>query len=181
MPRPGAWGVEEPTVGRSMHVMSVMHITTPGLTGARKDAGFHSTWMGTVRICVMVDDVTSMRPQGQGELGGHQVSRRYAPPSLNPGKGSGGPVVLKRQGVRSFLSSRLPRRFRTHVQTRWSRISAPKSPGVTSRRLAQTMHQHPPSAKERRMLQVNGVEGMGPNCHASRVSHVSIVGGVVSQ
>ena len=70
-PRPVARGVEGPTVGGTMQTMSVMQIMTPGLTGARKDAGFHSTWMGMVRILILVDDVSSMRPQGRGQIGGH--------------------------------------------------------------------------------------------------------------
>ena len=88
-PRPAARGVEGSAGGETMHIISVMQITTPYLTGAGKDAGFHSTWMGMVRILVVVDDVTSMRPQARGETGGHQVLIRYAPPRLNPGKGSG--------------------------------------------------------------------------------------------
>ena len=49
-----------------MHTMSVMQITTPALTGAGYDAGFHNKWMGAVRILILVDDISSMRPQAQG-------------------------------------------------------------------------------------------------------------------
>ena len=70
-PCPAVRGVEGPTMGETMQTMSVMQITTPGLTGARKDAGFHNKWMGVVRILILVDDVLSMRPQARGQIGGH--------------------------------------------------------------------------------------------------------------
>ena len=132
-----------------MQTVIIMQTTTPGLTGARKDAGVHNKDMGAVRILILVDGVLSMRPQARGLIGGHWASRGYAVPKLNPKKDGGGPIVIKWQVIRSLLANHLSRRFRAHIQTLWLNvgISAPKPLGVPIRRLVQIMHQQTTSAE----------------------------------
>ena len=113
-----ARGVEEPTMGGTIHTMSIMQITTPGLTGAKKDAGLQNRRMSAVRILPLIDEVASRRLQAGWQIGGHHAPDGYNIPIVHAGKGSGGSIILEWELISTFLASLFSRRFRAHIQTR---------------------------------------------------------------
>ena len=135
-PRPAARGVEGPTMGEAMQTVNVIQITTPDLTGARKDAGFHIRRMGVVGIFILIYDVLSVRLKARGRIGGHQAPRGYNVPKIHPEKGCGVPIVLEWQVIKNLIASHLSRRFRAHIQTLLLNVGirAPKPLGVPIRR-----------------------------------------------